>query len=294
MTAKVKHISGRWNRGVVIGDIHGCLSQLKAILRKVNFSNAVIRAHPEILDESNDSANLVGSDQQDCSSGDDLCIFVGDLINKGPDSYGCVRFLRALGAIGVSGNHDLKLVSLRNNMDRGIVEESSSLFKLAKDCPPDVLEYLENLPHIVHISQWNVIVVHAGLDPSVPLQAQNVEVVTRMRRLRVKDSRDEVDYEVLHSSDYFDAIEKGKCGIKWFKMWKQVVHDKKNFSGQPIPVSDELYYENTVVYGHDAKSSLQERKFTIGLDSGCVYGRSLSALLLPTRKIIQIPGYQHL
>lgn len=287
MTVRVETVSGSWSRGIVIGDLHGCAAELKAILRKSNFSNSLTRSFPNVLEESSDPNSLKEYKVTPRIPSDDLCIFVGDLVNKGPDSYGCVRLLRALGAVGVVGNHDLKVLSIRKHPTR---EEhvKSSLYNLAMQCPEDVLEYLGSLPHIVSIPHFNILVVHAGLDPTVPLVNQNVEAVTRMRRLQKRNENNgNNDDSIISSSEYYHTVEKGTNGKKWYKVWHDVVHEAI------LPCGEELYKQNIVVYGHDAKSSLQEKQFTIGLDSGCVYGRSLSALLLPSRKIIQVPGYQH-
>lgn len=43
---------------------------------------------------------------------EDVCLFVGDLVNKGPYSFETVRFLRDIGALGVLGNHEVKLLQL--------------------------------------------------------------------------------------------------------------------------------------------------------------------------------------
>lgn len=291
MTLQVKKITGTWNRGIVVGDLHGCVKELKTILRKVNFSNSVTRSCPSVLEDFHDPNTLTeytkGANEGQQGT-DDLCIFVGDIVNKGPDSYGCARLLRALGAVGVVGNHDLKLLSIRKHPEKD-EHIKSSLYSLAMNCPQDVLDYLESLPHIIHFPNFNALVVHAGLDPTVPLANQDVEAVTRMRRLQKKNENSESgDEDILSSSDYYHTIEKGKKGKKWFKVWQEVVHEGSN----ELPCAEEIYKKNIVVYGHDAKSSLQEKKFTIGLDSGCVYGRSLSALVLPSRKIVQVPGYQ--
>ena len=48
--------------------------------------------------------------------------------------------------------------------------------------------------------------------------------------------------------------------------------------------------EKLIIYGHWAKQGLQIRQNTIGLDSGCVYGKKLSGILLPERKIFQVPA----
>ena len=67
-------------RVIAIGDVHGCIDELKALLRKCDY-------HPG-----------------------DIVIFLGDLVCKGPDSLSVVQMAREIGAIGVRGNHDFEVV----------------------------------------------------------------------------------------------------------------------------------------------------------------------------------------
>lgn len=275
------------NRGIVIGDIHGCCDQLKALLKKVNFTNEALKEHPYLLNQSNDEYPLC-STVANSNGCDDICVFVGDIVNKGPDSFGCVRLLRALGAIGVMGNHDAKIVSICNSIKQGNIspeQQQSSLYKLALKCPDDVLDYLSNLPHILHLPRWKVIVTHAGLDPTVSLYDQDAEAVTRMRRLQKKGDSGVLPEDYLAESQHFFAIEKGKQSTPWYKEWKEVVKNRIILCKEPA------FVDHIIVYGHDAKTRLNVKKRTIGLDSGCVYGGSLTALLLPTLEIIDVPGY---
>lgn len=288
MPPKVKVYTGKWSRGIVIGDIHGCIKQLKSILRKTNFSNSVTRSYPSILEDNNDSNTLSACGEINSESTDDLCIFVGDLVNKGPDSYACVRLLKAIGAVGVQGNHDRKLLLLsRGNLAR---EEKSSLLSLSSNCPHDILEYLDSLPHIIYLPMWKVIVVHAGLDPTLPLSSQSIDGVLHMRYLASpSDMKKKTKY--LSSSDYFFAIEKKKIGKRWFRVWNEVM--KGNFK-EKVTLGEAFFNESLVVYGHDAYSSFQKNIFSIGLDSGCVYGGELTALVLPGRHLVQTPGLNSL
>lgn len=280
MTLIVKELAGNWSRGIVIGDVHGCINQLKALLRKVNFSNSVSRSHPNILQDDHDSSTLVDCNELDCNSTDDLCIFVGDLVNKGPDSYGVVKLLKAIGAVGVRGNHDEKFIARCKKESIG--KNDSSL----QSCFHDVVEFLDNLPHIIYFPIWNMIVVHAGLDPSLPLSLQSMSATTHMRRLALKtDFKREP--KCLSSSNFFFAFER-KIGSKWFKVWNDVM--KKKFDPE-VCCGESFFRHCTVVYGHDAKSSLQIKKFSIGLDSGCVYGGCLTALVVPEKVIVDTPGF---
>src|SRR5690242_6578364 len=77
-------------RTVIVGDVHGCASELAALLDAVAFS-----------------------------SGDRL-VFVGDLVARGPDSLGVLDIARRTGAIVVRGNHEQKLLDWHAERERWI------------------------------------------------------------------------------------------------------------------------------------------------------------------------------
>ncbi len=70
----------RQPRVIAIGDVHGCIDELQALLRRCDYRPG------------------------------DLIVFLGDLVSKGPDSLSVVQMARELGAIGVRGNHDFEVI----------------------------------------------------------------------------------------------------------------------------------------------------------------------------------------
>lgn len=161
----------------------------------------------------------------------------------------------------------------------------------------------------------NLVVVHAGMVPGVSLKMQDPWAVMNMRTLvypgrearreRIKDelreaekklkendddvpepSDEEVDLELAsrrsngkEEPDYHDDIAlpiEGREGEQWSTAWVRYQHDKVEHEKDRM----------TVVYGHDAKRGLSVPKgnaqpgSTFGLDSGCVYGRELTALVI--------------
>lgn len=79
----------RPGRTLVVGDVHGCVAELRALLDVVDFDGAR-----------------------------DNLVFVGDLVNKGPSSLAVVRLARELGALGVRGNHDERALKHWRNWRR--------------------------------------------------------------------------------------------------------------------------------------------------------------------------------
>jgi predicted phosphodiesterase len=142
---------------IIVGDIHGCLEEFDNLLKEVNFRQ-----------------------------GTDVLVHVGDLVNKGKDSKGVVTRCIEIGAIGVMGNHDAKvlrcyreqLVKPFTNGDLKVPEK-----RLAKYLGAKCAAYLESLPHILRIPQYNLIVVHAGINPYLPLEQQVPHDLMTMRKV---------------------------------------------------------------------------------------------------------------
>lgn len=184
-------------RLVIVGDVHGHLSTLQALLRKIGFDN---------------------------KHGDHL-ILAGDITTKGPDSKGVVKLAMKLGASAVRGNQDDKVLAAAREIHRLSVDEQSRLGPLQSDEENDGVEdggedgevdaetrkkdharrvarslshaqlaWLRSLPIILRIGHlpdatappWNattLVVVHGGLVPGVKLEKQDPWAVMNMRSL---------------------------------------------------------------------------------------------------------------
>ncbi|KPI86412.1 bis(5'-nucleosyl)-tetraphosphatase symmetrical-like protein [Leptomonas seymouri] len=177
----------------------------------------------------------VDCDQPVHSRDEDVCVFVGDLVNKGPDSYGVVRTLREIGAVGVVGNHDVAMLRLVDKLRTGAPltpkESESSLLPLAESCPDDVYAFLSSVPHILCFHAYGLIVVHAGIDPSIPLERQAIESAIRMRNWMSvgKYHAQPLDAETgglphiaLSLSEQFATLERPVLGKSWGKEWSKL------------------------------------------------------------------------
>ncbi|SYZ64538.1 bis(5'-nucleosyl)-tetraphosphatase (plasmid) [Leishmania braziliensis MHOM/BR/75/M2904] len=264
MSLRVVDVRGRaTGRLILVGDIHGCADQLRELLVKVHFTNAAVRRCPTLLTSSSSASSLSTNDPLPSGGGgptmcipaalrldpltesastpaedgaaDDVCVFVGDLVNKGPDSYGVVRCLRNIGAIGVLGNHDAVLLrlseKLRADVPLTVEETSSSLYPLAMGCPDDVFTFMASVPHILCFRAYQLVVVHAGIDPSISLAAQGVEAVTRMRNLikatkygrgSMSEAAGQRAHVALSLSAAFAAMERAKFGTSWSATWSKL------------------------------------------------------------------------
>ncbi|KAF2107122.1 Metallo-dependent phosphatase-like protein [Lophiotrema nucula] len=237
------------HRLVFVGDVHGCIDELKALLEQVDFRE-----------------------------GKDHLVLLGDIISKGPDSPGVVSFAKKIGASCVRGNHEDKVLLSIAEMEArheplpgpnedpsrsvdNLDEESFSqgdykTRKLAKQFSKGEIEWLRTLPVILHIGQVNgvgdMVAVHAGLVPGVPLDRQDPFQVMNMRTINLKtrmpsETRDHTP---------------------WEQFWNHQQKKQKK--------SD----RTTVVYGHDRKRGLSIEKYSKGLDSGCVSGGRLTAMVI--------------
>lgn len=185
---------GREKRLIFVGDVHGRLSTLQALLRKVKF---------------------------DHRKGDHL-VLVGDMITKGPDSAGVIRYAMEVGASAVRGNHEDNVLHAYKALKKehrkkhaqtlkptGAVEidyssddaEADAHLKqkdharaVARSLTHRQITWIANLPLILRVGKipgatsapWNageIVVVHAGLVPSLALEQQDPWAVMNMRSL---------------------------------------------------------------------------------------------------------------
>jgi hypothetical protein len=181
--------------------------------------------------------------------GEDELVFVGDLVARGPDSLGVLDVVRESGGIVVRGNHEDRLLSWRRAMDARARGE----FAL----PPDLGRLHSEIAHAMRPEDWalleastithflptnKVLVVHAGLVPGVPLEQQDPAMMMRIRSV----------------GDRGEARDHGGA-TPW----------GARYVGPPH-----------VVFGHAASLDAQLHPYATGIDTGCVYGGYLTAMVL--------------
>lgn len=208
-------------RTVLIGDVHGCLDELLALLR---------------------ACEVTSQDQ---------VVLVGDLVAKGPDSLGVLTLARERGYLAVLGNHDAHVLRVREPAPERPAKGEHR--KIAQALSPSDWAWLEALPLTLALPDHGGRVVHAGLVPGVPLEAQRRDDLLNLRSITPEGA----------------PSKRGDAGAPWASLWPGPEH---------------------VVFGHDALRGLQLHPFATGLDTGCVYGRSLTALLLPERRRVSVPA----
>ncbi len=194
-------------RTIVVGDVHGCRDEVERLLDLVKFG-----------------------------SGDAL-YFLGDLLSRGPDPEGVLALVRRTGAKSIRGNHDDAL--LRWRADAPIKGSQKRIAEHLDDADWDLLE---SLPLSIDIDEHGVRLVHAGVVPGVPIEAQPLDALLSMRYLGPNN----------------EPIEKGGT-VLW----------GTRYVGPPH-----------VVFGHNAQLEPQIHAWATGIDTGAVYGEKLTAMVL--------------
>ncbi|HEY1076540.1 MAG TPA: symmetrical bis(5'-nucleosyl)-tetraphosphatase [Fontimonas sp.] len=264
----------------LIGDLQGCLEPLQRLLDHCRFDPAA-----------------------------DHAVFAGDLVARGPDSLGTLRFVRGLGAAAttVLGNHDLNLLAVAQGLRKP--KDGLDAIMAAPDCA-ELIEFVARQPLAWHDAASRTLVVHAGLAPqwTVPLAlelAAEVQAMLRDPRLRTEflpqmygneptawqptlagAERLRFTINCLTRARYctpqgaFEYAEKGPPGsqpaglVPWFM------------------ADGRQHLDHEIVFGH--WSSLGQIAWpgqrVWGLDSGCIWGGPLTALRLEDRQLLQVPG----
>ena len=264
-----------------IGDIQGCYDELRALLRNIGF-------RPDR----------------------DRVWLVGDLVNRGPRSADVLRFVQGLGdgAVTVLGNHDLHLLAVAAG--HGRVKRGDTLQEVL-DAPDReaLLDWLRERPLFHYDAGLGVAMVHAALAPAwdIPTavaSAGEVSAALRSdpdgyfghmygdtphrwdpalqgpRRLRViTDYLTRVRF--CRPDGTYDMRAKGPPGSQpeGFLPWYAL--PTRASAGTPI------------VFGHWSAVGAIDRGDVYALDTGCIWGRQLSALCLEDRRWVRVDCRQH-
>ena len=127
-------------------------------------------------------------------------------------------------------------------------EDTAQLLQKLKEQAPFLISWIGSWP--LYIKEKAFVVVHAGIVPEYTLDKTPKKILTHVRYW---------DQEKRQMSKY--------SGTPWYHLYKG---------------------KRLVIYGHWALKGLMVRENTIGLDSGCVWGGNLSALILPGQQIVQV------
>lgn len=250
-----------------IGDVQGCFKPLQALLKKIHFSSQ----HDQLW-------------------------FVGDLINRGPDSLAVLRFVKALPNVKVVlGNHDIHLLALAC----GYSSSHHTLGDVLK--APDLAEiisWVRKLPFLHYDSTLQYVMTHAGIYPLWNLEEAKQyaeEISTLFKSEKFSEILLELyDYGSTQWSENLTSIARWRFIINAFTRMRfcspegelelrSTDHAMKNPPGflpwfqLPRRVPEKL----KIIFGHwAALEGVTRQKNIFALDTGCVWGRCLTALRL--------------
>jgi len=262
-----------------IGDIQGCYSELQSLLDKSGYDSA-----------------------------SDRLWFTGDLVNRGPQSLQVLRFVKDLGdrAITVLGNHDLHLLAVDAGVRQPRPNDTFSEILNAPDAE-ELLLWLRHRPLLHHDRASGYVLIHAGLPPQWDLakaQACAREVETVLQGSEYGDFINNMyGDEPNQWSDSLSGWDRLRFITNCFTRLRYCDHDgllALDEKGAPGSQSNnyspwfELWDhgddEIKILFGHWSTLGSHHQAGFYALDTGCVWGGSLTALRLDgTPEWISIP-----
>ncbi|WP_156754774.1 polynucleotide kinase-phosphatase [Actinokineospora pegani] len=232
----------------VIGDVHGCRAELEELLAELGYAverdaagRAVGAAHP------------LGR----------TAVFVGDLVDRGPDTPGVLRLVMGMVGAGtalcVSGNHEFKLVkALRGNkvtIRHGLAETLEQLRAAGPEFTAEVRRFCDGLRAHYVLDGGDLVVAHAGLP------------------------------------EHYHGRASGR--VRSFALYGDTTGETDEY-GLPVryPWAEEYRGRAMVLYGHTPVPEVEWVNGTMCLDTGCVFGGKLTALRYPEREIVDVPAHE--
>lgn len=227
------HLTGPFD---IIGDVHGCSSELETLLAKLGYEDGV---HPEGR----------------------TAVFVGDLVDRGPDSPGVLRrvmgMVRSGNALCVPGNHENKLgrhlKGAKVQRTHGLAETVEQLAAEPEEFVREVAEFIRGLVSHYVLDGGRLVVCHAGLP------------------------------------EKYHGRTSGR--VRVHALYGDTTGETDEF-GLPVryPWAEEYRGKAAVVYGHTPVPSTSWVNNTICLDTGAVFGGRMTALRWPERELVDVPA----
>ena len=186
---------------------------------------------------------------------DDIEVCVGDIITKGKNSVKTLNFIIKNNIKSVCGNHEDKIIRYLNhqksNKENPIILNNDEQ-NIIDNLTEKHIQFLENLP--LFLKFQNIIIVHGGLQNYMNLNNLSKKDKQRILRLRYLDEN-------------YEFIAYGKEDEKSI-FWTDIYDGNQGF----------------IIYGHQWLKEVNKSKFAIGIDTGCLYGNKLSAIVFPDIK----------
>lgn len=237
----------------IIGDIHGCCSELEELLETLGYEVATVEHDPLW-------GNTVFKHPASRKA-----VFVGDLVDRGDRVLDTVKVVRNMvqhgSGICVPGNHDMKLLrKLRGKnpkLTHGLAETIAEIDALPDDIRDpfckEIARFLDGLVSHYVLDDGKLVVAHAGLK------------------------------EEFHG--------RGSGKVREFCLYGETTGETDEF-GFPVRLNWATDYRGSamVVYGHTPVAQPDRLNNTVNIDTGCVFGGQLTALRYPENETISVPA----
>jgi polynucleotide kinase-phosphatase len=230
----------------IIGDVHGCREELETLLTTLGYE----LAH----DDAGRPVNAVHAEGR-------TAVFVGDLVDRGPDSPGVLRLVMGMvgagTAICVPGNHEQKLARKLNGrnvqLTHGLPETLEQLEREDEAFTAEVRTFIDGLVSHYVLDGGKLVVAHAGL------------------------------------KEAYQGRASGR--VRSFALYGETTGETDEY-GLPVryPWARDYRGSAAVVYGHTPTPEPEWINNTICLDTGCVFGGKLTALRWPARELVSVPA----
>lgn len=239
----------------IIGDVHGCCDELVSLLRQLGYEITAATAGRPALGGGPVYAHPLGR----------KAVFVGDLVDRGPNILDTVRLVYNMVAAGsafcVPGNHDMKLMRKLRGKDvqvsHGLAQSLAEIDALPDEIRGtfchELAEFLDGLVSHYVLDDGKLVVAHAGM---------KAEMQGR-----------------------------GSGKVRDFALYGETTGETDEF-GLPVRHNWAAEYRGAamVVYGHTPVPEPDWLNRTVNIDTGCVFGGKLTALRYPEKEFVSVPA----
>ena len=240
----------------IIGDIHGCYDETIELLKKLGY-----QIQPPTANSQTPIANAQQPIPTVSHPENRQVIFLGDLVDRGPNSPAVLRLVMSMVQSGVAwcvpGNHDLKLQKKLKGKDvkiaHGLAETLEQLEGESEEFLFEVKEFLYSLISHLIFDDGKLVVAHAGLKEEMQGRAS--------------------------------------AAVRAFCLYGETTGEIDEF-GLPVRYNWASEYRGRakVVYGHTPVPEAEWLSNTIDIDTGCVFGGKLTALRYPEMELVDVPA----
>lgn len=168
-------------------------------------------------------------------------------------------------ALSARGNHEQKVIEEAKQAASGWQRNLTGHMNIALDLTSGQYEYVSEMPYYIQSDDLAAVFVHAGLNISLPLDQQPPQVMMSMRCPEGGDKTQQAVADNANTEGAQHVHRRFSWAEHWTGPWK-------------------------VMFGHDAARKVKEYPHAVCMDSSCVYGNELSAMLLPEEVVVSVPA----